>query len=317
MQKKKHILFSRLEAVMLGHAVGDALGVPVEFCTREELTHHPVTDMQGFGTYAVPRGCWSDDTSMALACLDSLKEGRFDAKDMMERFSRWYFEDWYTPTGETFDMGNICSMAIENFARGNTPPEKCGIVGELSNGNGSLMRIHPAVLWAWCCLDEGEWREKIDQISALTHAHERAKLGCRIYAEVLLALLDTPSKEAVFSALAKAKEAFADSPEINHYQRIFAPDFAELSKDMIESSGYVVHTLEAALWCLLNTKSYEECVLCAVNLGDDTDTTAAVAGGLAGALYGLAGLPWRWISALKKQEDILSLCQTASQNWAK
>ena len=307
----------RIQSVILGHAVGDALGVPVEFCTREQLSRHPVIDMQGFGTYTVPEGCWSDDTSMALATLDSLSQGKLDLKDMMDKFAKWYHRDWYTPTGKMFDVGNTCSTAIENYSLRKLPPEVCGLAGEHSNGNGALMRIHPAALWAWYCQTEAEWESTIDKVSALTHAHECSKLGCKIYTRVLFALLDCPKKASVRRSIKEAASCYAASPEYHRYARIFSPEFPRLKKEDIQSTGYIVHTLEAALWCLLNTKSYEECVLKAVNLGDDTDTTAAVAGGLAGALYGIDAIPQKWLSTLKKQEGIQTLCEISCENWRK
>ena len=138
-----------IKAVMLGHAVGDALGVPVEFCERDELAAKPVTDMVGYGTYPYPAGCWSDDTSMSLAELDSLASGKLDFDDIMVKFGEWYYDDEYTPTGEMFDVGNTCSYAIDNYFAYHKPVEECGLTGERSNGNGSLMRIHPFVLYAY------------------------------------------------------------------------------------------------------------------------------------------------------------------------
>ena len=305
----------RLEAVMLGHAVGDALGVPVEFCSREELRAQPVLDMRGWGTYSLPKGCWSDDTSMALATLDSLSQGKLDLKDIMDKFVLWYENDHYTPTGHTFDVGTTCSYAIERYKNEGMPPESCGVTGEYANGNGALMRIHPLTLFAWYSLEEEEWERAVEQVSALTHAHPRSVLGCKIYSAVLLALLDSPQKSSIHRALREAKDRYSASPEFAHYARIFSPNFAKLSEEDIQSSGYVVHTLEAALWCLLTTTTYKACVLKAVNLGDDTDTTAAVAGGLAAALYGKASIPAPWLDLLKKKDYILSLCQKSCQNW--
>lgn len=135
----------KVKAVMLGHAVADALGVPVEFASREKLDNAPVTDMKGFGTYPYPAGCWSDDTSMALATLDSLSEGNLNFDDIMVKFGAWYYHDKYTPTGKRFDVGNTCSLAIENYYDNHKSVVDCGLNDERSNGNGSLMRIHPFV----------------------------------------------------------------------------------------------------------------------------------------------------------------------------
>lgn len=314
-----------IKAVVLGHAVGDALGVPVEFMSREELAAEPVTQMIGWGTYPLPRGCWSDDTSMALATLDSLGAGIIDYNDIMDRFAAWCVNDEYTPTGEMFDIGGTCLDAIMRYLKDdNICATDCGGSDELSNGNGALMRIHPAALMLCEMEDRGAATEIIHKISALTHAHDRSKIACGIYAFILRELICGGHKDgraAVRRGLSLSREYYADSPEFRHYsdrlcQRIAAESADEmLSREEIKSSGYVVDTLEAAVWCLLTTSSYAECVLMAVNLGEDTDTVAAIAGGLAGAMYGLDAIPGEWLEGLKRREYIEELCERAHRAW--
>lgn len=312
-------LLVKVKSVMIGHAVGDALGVPVEFCSREELDESPVTDMTGFGSYPVPAGAWSDDTSMTLAALDSLSKGVVDYDDIMENFVRWCSEDAYTPTGEMFDIGRTCLTAIRHYlATDGKPALECGLSDEHSNGNGSLMRIHPFVLYAYAKnLPFVEWLELIKNGSSITHSHDRSKLGCLIYAFVLYHLLADQSRGAIENALARAECHLRDCAELSYYHRIFSSNFANLTREEIKSTGYVVDTLEAALWCLLTTKDYKSCVLKAVNLGDDTDTVAAVAGGLAGILYGYDSIPLEWRNTLIKREYIEAMCETACDNWEK
>ncbi len=305
----------RIQAVMLGHAIGDALGVPVEFASRAELDESPVTDMEGFGTYPVPAGAWSDDTSMSLCALSALADGEVNYDMVMLNFGKWYYNDEFTPTDMMFDVGNTCSMAIENYMVYKKPYQKCGLTAETANGNGALMRINPFVLYTEYAEYNGNWLDIIHTASALTHAHKRSQIGCGIYAFILHELLNNPVKESVISGLAKAKEHYTGETELEYYYRILSLDFAKTDRKDIKSSGYVVDTLEAAVWCLLTTDSYEECVLKAVNLGDDTDTVAAVAGGLAGALYGLDAIPQKWLDVLLKKEYIEKLCENASDNW--
>lgn len=247
-----------MKSVMIGHAVGDALGVPVEFCGRDELDEAPVTDMMGFGSYPVPAGAWSDDTSMTLAALDSLATGKVDYDEIMGNFVRWCSEDAYTPTGEMFDIGRTCLTAIRNYlATDGKPALECGLNDEHSNGNGSLMRIHPFVLYAFAKnLPFVEWLELIRNGSAITHAHDRSELGCLIYAFVLYHLLADPSMGAIQNALARAECHLRDCAEMPYYSRIFESNFASLTRDEIKSTGYVVDTLEAALWCLMTTTDY-------------------------------------------------------------
>lgn len=307
-----------IKSVMLGHAIGDALGVPVEFCDRAELDEQPVMDMVGYGTYPYPEGSWSDDTSMSLATLDSLASGKLDLDDIMVKLGEWYYDDEYTPTGEMFDVGNTCSYAIDNYFVHHKPVEECGLAGERSNGNGSLMRIHPFVLYAYANqMSVDEWLGVIVKASALTHAHDRSKIGCLIYTFVLMNLLKDKGKDGIKDALNKAERYLSACAEFVPYERIFKSDFAELPRAKIKSSGYVVDTLEAALWCLLTTDNYRDCVLKAVNLGDDTDTVAAVAGGLAGALYGYDVIPKEWLNTLKRRDYIEEMCERACAAWMK
>lgn len=303
----------KIKAVMIGHAVADALGVPVEFCERAELDENPITDMIGYGTYPYPKGTWSDDTSMSIAALDSLASGELNFDNIMINFGKWYYDNEYTPSGLAFDVGNTCSYAITNYFIDKKSKEECGLFSERSNGNGSLMRIHPFSLAVWYNVKlRPNWESVIDRASALTHAHERSKLACKIYTLILFFLLDTPSKDSVRVALSAAARRYAFSEEYECYSRIFSPDFESIPREEIQSSGYVVDTLEAAIWCLLTTDSYSECVLKAVNLGDDTDTVAAVAGGLAAALYGYESIPERWLSALFRRDYIEKMCVRAA-----
>lgn len=306
-----------LHAAILGHAVGDALGVPVEFESRSELTLCPVTRMIGYGSYDVPAGTWSDDTSMTLATLDSLSCG-LDYRDLMERFCRWANDAEYTPYHEVFDMGIATRNALLRYLRGEADPLQCGGSGEYDNGNGSLMRILPAAIWTWAKFSgKAPCPEALDviyNISSLTHAHLRSKMACGIFTFIVYSLLETPKKSAVISALSQANCHYRRDDEfrqeIDYFSRLFSDTFIRLPEDEIKSTGYVVDTLEAAIWCLLTTNNYRECVLKAVNLGGDTDTVAAIAGGLAGILYGPDAIPHEWLEVLAKREAIEDLCDS-------
>lgn len=313
MNKENNILY-KIKSVIFGLAVGDALGVPVEFASREELDGAPVFDMEGFGTYPYPAGAWSDDTSMSLCALDSLAKGSVDYNEIMKNFSRWMADGEYTSVGVCFDIGGACHKAINRFLSC-FPALACGGMDEHSNGNGSLMRILPFVLFCEYCTHEEDDLEIIHTASALTHAHERSKIGCGIYSIIIRQLLEEPSRESVKTGLEMAALQYKENEELSHYKRIFDPNFKDMKREEIKSSGYVVDTLEAALWCLLTTTSYKECVLKAVNLGEDTDTVAAVAGGMAGALYGYDGIPKGWINTLLKRDYIDNMCERAFLGW--
>ena len=321
-------MIEKIKAVMIGHAVGDALGVPVEFVSREEVDANPVEDMEGFGTYPYPAGTWSDDTSMSVAALDSLAKGEIDWNEIMCNFGKWLQDGDYTPSGEVFDAGRTCVKAIVNYFANNTKAIESGGTDEYSNGNGSLMRIHPFSLFLYT---KGNFDlQIIHNASALTHAHKRSQMACGIYSFVLWELLKTPSKASIRRGLNKARIFYRDYAENSHYDNLYRrigliglqfeddPDaFHRFGREDIKSSGYVVDTIEAAIWCLMNTRSYKECVLTAVNLGDDTDTVAAIAGGLAGALYGYDAIPQEWRDTLIKREYIEEMCERAYETWSK
>jgi ADP-ribosylglycohydrolase len=309
------VMLNKIRSVMFGHAVGDALGVPVEFRGREYLDRNPVTDMIGFGTYNLPAGCWSDDTSMSLCSLESLSKGVVDYDDIMKNFGKWYYRNEFTPEGFVFDIGNTSGHAIDNYFYGKMSATSCGLSSIRSNGNGSLMRIHPFVLYAYYSKikDEDEFIGMISAASSLTHAHSCSIDGCIIYAYVLKELLSNPIKDSIYIGLQKAKHQMTSS--VPYYGRLLNNDISLLNANNIKSSGYVVDSLEAAIWCLLTTETYKECVLKAVNLGEDTDTIAAIAGGLAGALYGFESISSKWINTLKRKNYIDDMCVAAYERW--
>ena len=303
----------KIKAVMFGHAVADALGVPVEFCSRQELKNAPITDMTGYGTYNMPPGCWSDDTSMALCELESLKQNRLDFDDIMQNFVKWVNFQEFTPTGVLFDIGNTTKNAIINYQDAHLPAEKCGETSAYSNGNGSLMRVHPFVLYAVAKnMPEDDFDRMIETASLLTHAHRCSVDGCLIYAHVLKCLLLNPCRQAVLIGIGKVKRKVQTK---KLYDRILSCGIFSCEEKDIKSTGYVVDSLEAALWCLLTTQTYRDCVLKAVNLGEDTDTVAAISGSLAGALYGLDAIPRAWMQALKKSDYIENMCSHAAAAW--
>lgn len=307
----------KILGAIVGLSVADALGVPVEFESRESLLQNPVTDMRGFGSNDQPPGTWSDDTSMTLCLLESLTGG-LDYTDIMMRFLAWLDHAEYTPRGAVFDVGQATMKAIFRFAQG-MEPLMCGGTSEYDNGNGALMRILPLVFYLHAqygdsFMEKDDAIDMIHKVSALTHAHKRSLIACGIYLSIAEMLIGNMKLEnAIQVGLDKAKGYYEEREEyaieLEYYQRIFHDGFKNLPAESIKSSGYVVDTLEAAIWCLLTTDSYESCVLKAVNLGGDTDTVAAVSGGLTGMYYGIAAIPETWRSQTARLAYIKNLCE--------
>ena len=301
---------SRVAGALWGSLTGDALGVPVEFRSRAAVQGDPVTGMRGHGTHGQPAGTWSDDSSLLLCTVESLTSGGFSPDDLAARFVRWWRAGYWTPHGVVFDIGIATRQALMRAASG-VPAEECGGRDEHDNGNGSLMRILPVSL-RFAEADESELLRRLSVASRVTHAHLRSVMACFFHGFVVRALL---RGEAPAAALASAQAAFrarfadADPDEWPHFRRLLDPGMAALPEQAIRSGGYVIDTLEAALWCLLNSRSFEDCVLRAVNLGDDTDTTGCVAGGLAGLTWGMESIPDHWIAGLARRDEVAALIE--------
>lgn len=297
--------------------IGDALGVPVESSTRQELALSSVKNMLGYGRYDQPEGTWSDDTSMILSTMDSLNRG-YDLEDMGRIFCSWLFEGKWTACGFVFDAGLTTVTALENLQSGTNSVYNSGCDTEDDNGNGSLMRMLPAALY-FAGEDTDTFLKHIHEISAITHAHPRSKIGCGIYSLFIRTLLSSEDKEnALLLATDEAKKYYGTDKtfkdELHHFERILSQDIGSAKKKDIYSSGYVIHTLEASLWCFMNHDNTKDILLEAVNLGLDTDTTGTVAGGLAGLYYGLSKVPEKWISTLASKDSIDELIQKFVDN---
>ncbi len=294
---------------ILGVIVGDALGLPVQFASREARRKRPVTGMEGWGAYNMPPGSISDDGSLTLCLAESICEAGIDPEDSAARFLRWYQEGYWTPEGFAYDIGGTTAASMERLKCGIRALE-AGPSGIRDNGNGSLMRIMPAVLYL--ALDDRESLvQGIWDISRITHGHPRACSTCYIYALMVRQLLTAGGGMEAYHRMCSLPEAEimagVAAEERDHFNRIFNDNLDHLTGDEIRSTGYVIDTLEAAIWCLIHNSDFESTLLTAVNLGEDTDTVGAVAGGMAGIAYGLSGIPAAWIQTLVQGEEIMAL----------
>lgn len=303
-----------------GVAIGDALGTPVQFCSREELRRYPITGIKDDGTYRLPAGTWSDDTSMSLALAESLgRLNDIDYEDVMDNFVKWNNCGKFTPDGKAFDQGHVCLTAIEKWTNRKELcwPEKavdCGLTAFEDNGNGSLMRILPIAFYIYAKYGKKSYLhgDIVRNISKLTHAHPISQFACEFYCNMIYQMLGNPelSKKHIFQNAKDVMQKIWKVPELKNdkdelkdvFDRLYDSDFDTVPDEKIQSSGFVVHSLEAAIWCFLNTNNYCDCTLKAVNLGEDTDTIAAIAGGLAGVFYG--EIPKEWVDELRGKEVI-------------
>ena len=308
---------------IMGVVIGDALGCPVQFESRKEVAKHPVTGMRGYGTFNLPEGSWTDDSSLTLALLESIRRlGRIDLDDIMENFMKWLYDGEFTPYGYSYDVGRGTMLAIGRYKK-NRKAKKCGGDEEWNNGNGSLMRILPVCIYSSGKLRGGDLTEHdaiqaVHSVGGLTHAHIRSNIACGLYFFMVDEVLNAEGslRERLQAGLTRGfsfYETFlADKDNLRCYDRLQDLDaFATLPADRIKSTGYVVDALEAAVWSLITTGNFGEALLKAVNLGDDTDTVGAIAGGLAGLYYGYDKIPADWLAAIKHRERIEELCNMA------
>lgn len=295
-----------IKNTFLGFILADALGVPVEFSSRSQLGKNPVKDMIGYGTYNMPEGSWSDDSSMTLITLDVLSKYGLNYEKLMSDFIKWYKEGYMTPTDRLFDIGISTSDALNKKILGFNALD-CGGKSTYSNGNGSLMRIYPFVFYTMN-LSKEERKKVIFDASSLTHAHDISKYGCLILCEYLIKLLNGNDKyDAYYEICNEFKET---APDV--YDRLLNKDIYKLNSTSIKSSGYIVDTLEAVIYSFLKYDNYKDIVLFAINLGEDTDTIGAIVGGLAGMYY--KDIPIEWINKLKKLDMILKIIEDFSNS---
>lgn len=286
----------RFRGSLLGLAVGDALGTSLEF--RQRGSFEPITDMLGGGPFCLEPGQWTDDTAMALCLATSLVEcGGFDARDQMLRYCRWADHGYLSSTGKCFDIGNTVRTALDRFRRDGNP--FAGATDPRGAGNGCIMRLAPIALYFFPDLEQVEASAAAS--SRTTHGAQECVDGTRLFARMLCRALSGATKAEVLDG---DSAGFSAGPLILAIAR---GEYRSRSAEKIRGTGYVVQSLEAALWAFDRTSNYSEAVLAAANLGEDADTTAAICGQLAGAHYGEAGIPPLWRSRLALGAEIADL----------
>lgn len=295
--------------ILFGVAVGDALGVPIEFKSRQTIALKPVTGMTGFGTHNLPAGTFSDDSSLAFCLAEALTK-EFNLQRIGNNFVEWLNNKFWTPRGNVFDVGIATSQAIRRLQEG-CNPELAGGMKASDNGNGSLMRILPLLVYT---KDKpiADRYEITKQVSSITHGHIRSVIACFYYLEFARQILNGINKFQIYKNLQTEISEYLNSLSINPneiklFNRLLNGNIYHLTRKEVFSSGYVLHTLEASIWCLLTTDNYKTATLKAVNLGEDTDTTGAVTGGLAGLLYGFGTIPKSWVQQIARKDDIENL----------
>jgi ADP-ribosyl-[dinitrogen reductase] hydrolase len=285
----------KFQGALLGLACGDAVGASVEFCKRGRF--EPLTDMVGGGKFQLNPGEWTDDTAMALCLADSLIENGFDVKDQMERYWSWANEGYNSCRNYPFGMGKQVSQALIRYRKSGAPI--AGKTDSKYSGNGSLMRLAPVVIYSNNNIEECLRFAELS--SKTTHASIECVSACRFFAALIFYAFEGLNREEMLEA-SLLKVQLPESMSC-----IRRKEFLTKTRENIVGSGYVVESLEAALWAFYSTSSFEASILAAANLGDDADTTAAICGQIAGAYYGVDSIPGGWLSRLYRAKDMYDL----------
>ncbi|MFB2896018.1 ADP-ribosylglycohydrolase family protein [Aerosakkonemataceae cyanobacterium BLCC-F50] len=296
---------TRYRGCLLGLAVGDAVGTTLEF--KPPGTFTPINDMVGDGPFGLIPGQWTDDTSMALCLAESLIEKKgFDSVHQLQKYLQWYRQGHLSSTGECFDIGNTVQQALRRFE--DTGEPFCGSTDPRSAGNGSIMRLAPVPLFYAANFEDAIAKSK--DSSRTTHGAATAVDACRYLAALIVGAINGISKEKLLETrYSPIPNYWENHPLVAEIDEIATGSFKHRQPPEIKGTGYVVKSLEAALWAFDRSNSFAEGCLLAVNLGDDADTTGAVYGQLAGAFYGEEGIPKSWREKLAKHDLIVSMAE--------
>ena len=313
---------NKIKGAFFGVAIGDAVGVPFEFFSREEMSLKPAYDMIGHGTHNQPIGTWSDDSSLTFCLAEALANNGYDLTSISFNFHMWKNTAYWSARGEVFDIGVTTSIAISRLLAilDNEEDDELKMLKHQSfedeNGNGSLMRIMPMLFYIFGKPISQQF-EMIWEVSALTHRHIRAAMSCLIYLKFAEKLLEGKGPNTSYLEMRKEIIEFWNDIDFSesesmHFKRLIQKDIRKVNIDDLKSGGYVIEVLESSIWFFLNSSSYKEAILSIINIGHDTDTSAAIAGGLAGIYYGVERIPQDWVSQIARKDDIEDLAKRFS-----
>lgn len=297
---------NKIIGAFLGFIVADAMGVPAEFTTRQARDEDPIFEMRGYEVYDQPPGTWSDDSSLLLCSIQTISEG-YSIQKLAHYFIEWYRTGYMSAHGEIFDIGLATRIALSNIMM-KVPLLLCGGDDEYSNGNGALMRILPFAF----VLRDKDFSYKlalITEVCSLTHRHPRSILACLIYVEFVINLISLDKYAAYEKTMNFISITNVFKKDFKFYHRLFSGEILVAERDEIKSTGYVVYSLESAIWSFMSTNNYDQAIVRAINLGGDTDTIGAITGGLAGVYYGFSAIPKDWLSYIVGQDKIYTVCK--------
>ena len=295
---------------IIGLAVGEAMGVPTESNKREDLLEKPVVKMIPKISNGIPKGAWSDGTSLAIATMDAISTSGLNYTAMADNYVRWFTTNKFCSTNESFSIENTTLKSLVRYTQHMDEAYECGSDDYFDNGNGSLARVLPIAYYFTAHKDtDKKIYEVVKKTSSITHSHEVSVLGCYIFVRLLMNLLKGNNKYSALNQVKRLDYSMFSKEALDEYKRILVADIAEFEIEEIKTSSFVVDTLEAAIWCFLKSESYKECVIATTNIGGDTDTIGAIAGALAGIFYGYTNIPKSYLEDLRKKDYLIELCE--------
>lgn len=297
---------SNIASSFFGFVIGDAIGVPIEYETRSSLIADPCYEMIGYGRHNVPAGSWSESTSLTIATMKSIIEKKkINCSDLMDKFYKWYKKGFYTPDGNAFGIGRTTYKALKTFTKNRKKPLSCGISEYNNNSNDALARMLPIALYCYYHkIEEKDLIDIIRNVSSLTHAHEISHIACYIYIRYIMFLLQGQDKETAYQNIKFMNYEYFEKENVEKFSRLLENDITSLKLNEISSTNFVIDTLEAVFWVILNTENFAHAIVAAINLGGDTDAIGALTGSIAGIIYDEREIPNRWKCKLLQLDSL-------------
>lgn len=295
---------------VIGMAVGEAMGVPTKSNKRESLLEKPVLKMIPKISHGIPKGAWSDCTSLTIATMDAISKSGLNYTAMADNYVRWFTTNKFCSINESFGIENTTLKSLVRYTRHMDEAYECGSDDYYDNGNESLARILPIAYYFTVHKDtDKNIYEVVKRTASITHAHEISILGCYILVRLIMNLLKGNNKYSALNQTKRLDYSMFSKESLNEYKRILVSDISEFEIEEIKTTSFVVDTLEASIWCFLKSNSFKECVIATTNIGGDTDTIGAISGALAGIFYGYGNIPKCYLEDLRKKDYLIELCE--------
>lgn len=300
----------RVKEGVIGSAIGDAIGISSKGNNRDYLLKHPITKMLPYIKKGIPKGAWSDSTSLLIATMSAISKRDIDYEYIAENCVSWFTGNKYCSVNESFGIGQTTLKALIKYTKRDTKAFECGLEDINNNGNSSLKMMLPLAYYFMAKkINNNERYGIIKNVCSITHRNDISICACYIYVNYLLFILSGNNKYASLKKIKTLDYSMFSNNILNYFKRILIGNIDELEIDEIESSSYIVDTLESVLWCFIKSDNYKNCILATANIGGDTTCIGALAGAIAGIYYGTNKIPNSWIEDLRKKDLLINISE--------